>query len=202
MIIGEKAPLCGSVGGRLKMNRTKNIAGKRFGKLVVRESRGYRSPTRKEVKWLCLCDCGSTIITLGTSLRNQKTKSCGCNRFLKGKFNHTWKGFGNINGRMWQNYKKNAKIRQIKFSLSIQYAWKQFQKQKEKCALSGVPIQFQTSYKKENGPTTASLDRINSSKGYCPNNIQWVHKDVNLLKRDMSQSEFIEWCRKITKNQL
>jgi hypothetical protein len=45
---------------------------------------------------------------------------------------------------------------------------------------------------------TASLDRIDSSKGYTLGNIQWVHKWVNLMKQDMTDQEFIEWCKTIT----
>ena len=39
---------------------------------------------------------------------------------------------------------------------------------------------------------TASLDRIDSSKGYVPGNIQCVHKDINALKTDFSEERFLE----------
>jgi hypothetical protein len=45
--------------------------------------------------------------------------------------------------------------------------------------------------------TTASLDRIDSSKGYIEGNLQWVHKDVNIMKMDLSQVEFIDYCVKV-----
>jgi hypothetical protein len=44
---------------------------------------------------------------------------------------------------------------------------------------------------------TASLDRIDSSKGYIIGNVQWAHKMVNRMKNDMPQEEFIEFCRDI-----
>jgi hypothetical protein len=47
---------------------------------------------------------------------------------------------------------------------------------------------------------TASLDRIDSSKGYVEGNVQWVHKRINIMKNDLSDSEFIEWCRVVSKN--
>ena len=41
---------------------------------------------------------------------------------------------------------------------------------------------------------TASLDRIDSNKGYIKGNVQWVHKDVNTMKMDHTQEEFIKIC--------
>jgi len=72
-------------------------------------------------------------------------------------------------------------------------------KQDKKCALSGVDIGFskKTIDKHE---TTASLDRIDSSKGYIIENIQWIHKEVNRMKMDMDETRFIRWCDMIAKN--
>lgn len=47
---------------------------------------------------------------------------------------------------------------------------------------------------------TASLDRKDSLRGYEPDNVQWVHKTVNLIKWELSEEEFLEWCSKITKH--
>lgn len=74
--------------------------------------------------------------------------------------------------------------------------WEIFLKQGKKCALTGEILYFspiQTDRKKSN----ASLDRIDSSKGYTENNIQWVLKNINLMKRELSDKDFIEICRKV-----
>ena len=55
----------------------KNIIGQRFNRLVVLEDDGTRS-SKGEIKWLCQCDCGNLYHALGYSLRNGRTKSCGC----------------------------------------------------------------------------------------------------------------------------
>jgi hypothetical protein len=47
---------------------------------------------------------------------------------------------------------------------------------------------------------TASLDRIDSSKGYEEGNIQWVHKHINFMKRTYSQEYFIDMCKKVADN--
>jgi hypothetical protein len=51
--------------------------GNRFGMLTVVDrvphSNGFWG-------WLCRCDCGGTVCTLGTRLRGNITRSCGCHR--------------------------------------------------------------------------------------------------------------------------
>lgn len=61
------------------------------------------------------------------------------------------------------------------------------------CFLTGWEIS--TDYK--NG--TASIDRIDSSKGYTRKNIQWVHSIVNMMKNKYSQQQFVEMCLAVAK---
>jgi hypothetical protein len=49
---------------------------------------------------------------------------------------------------------------------------------------------------------TASLDRIDSRKGYEPQNIQWVLKEVNLMKGAMPQGHFITLCNAVVSHRL
>lgn len=48
---------------------------------------------------------------------------------------------------------------------------------------------------------TASIDRIDSSKGYTKDNIQWVHKNVNIMKMDQTMDQFLYICKKIVDHQ-
>ena len=67
-----------------------------------------------------------------------------------------------------------------------------------KCALSGIPIVFANSMKLvQSGNTTASIDRKDSNIGYIEDNVQWVHKDINMMKQKMSNSELIKYCKLI-----
>lgn len=51
--------------------------GNRYGKLTVIK-RAENKLNRSEAYWECLCDCGNTVIVVGTSLRSGNTQSCGC----------------------------------------------------------------------------------------------------------------------------
>jgi len=51
---------------------------------------------------------------------------------------------------------------------------------------------------KRNKQQTASLDRIDSSRGYEIGNIQWVHLITNQMKQALDESEFVEWCKDIS----
>jgi len=68
---------------------------------------------------------------------------------------------------------------------------------RDTCALSGVKI----TYPKYSGDSkaTASLDRIDSNRGYLRGNVQWVHKRVNIMKNNMTEKELFVFSRAIFK---
>ena len=41
---------------------------------------------------------------------------------------------------------------------------------------------------------------IDSTKGYIVGNIQWVHKDINIMKNDLDLDSFIYYCRLVNEN--
>jgi hypothetical protein len=102
-----------------------------------------------------------------------------------------------IPSRYFQSLVYGADRRNIIFEISINDIWNQFEKQNHKCALSGLELKFPTFGEKAT-EQTASLDRINSDLGYTKDNIQWLHKDVNKMKWELSQDRFLELCRIIT----
>jgi hypothetical protein len=76
----------------LEKNLNKNtidLTGKRFSKLLVMEF-AYKKQViyengrqRTTYYWKCMCDCGNEVIRSGNSLRNDYTKSCGCNKIYE-----------------------------------------------------------------------------------------------------------------------
>jgi 5-methylcytosine-specific restriction endonuclease McrA len=75
-----------------------DLTGEKFTRLLVVSDVG-RGP-RGSVLWLCNCDCGSSIIVDGASLRRGATHSCGClNReysSYRGRKNITGQRFGRL----------------------------------------------------------------------------------------------------------
>lgn len=58
------------------MGIPKDMAGRKYGRAFV-VSQAASDRTRNAM-WNCLCDCGNNFTTMGKSLRNGFTKSCGC----------------------------------------------------------------------------------------------------------------------------
>lgn len=57
-----------------------DLTGQRFGRLVVIEA-APEPDARRNIPWICQCDCGKQIQTKGANLRSGSTTSCGCYRF-------------------------------------------------------------------------------------------------------------------------
>lgn len=60
------------------MGKTKDLTGKKFGKLSVVEMCG-KSKAGQSL-WLCVCDCGNKTTVQYGNLTSGYTKSCGCLR--------------------------------------------------------------------------------------------------------------------------
>jgi len=97
--------------------------------------------------------------------------------------------------------KVGAKLRHLEYSITPEVVYEIFEKQNGVCALSGLKISLTTKslrLEKNRKEFTASLDRIDSTKGYTNDNVQWVHKDINQMKSNRTDKDFIELCKKIT----
>ena len=173
--------------GCIKLASSKYQIGQRYNCITIKKILGPHLTKNKRSLLICQCDCGKVIKLYPE--RIGKAKSCGCN--IGGR-PHNWKGYGNLSRDQWTSYIRGAKDRNIEFDLSIKYAWEKYIDQKGRCAISGIPIDF------IGRKRTASLDRIDSSKGYIENNIQWVHKKVNVMKLNLDQNDFIDFCQKIS----
>lgn len=176
-----------------------NAIGQKFGKLTVISQ---HSKTRNgHIRYTCKCECGNTNNVLITHLRQGNTKSCGCDRPI-GKTHKQWNGVGEISGNFWYNHVVRSATgskgrKKLEINISKEYVWDLFLKQNRKCMLSGLELKFPDKHKDKSW--TASLDRIDSSKGYIEGNVQWVHKDVNMMKRIYNQDYFIKICKLIAK---
>lgn len=185
-----------SCGCKPKRSRDDSVIGKKFGYLTILEF-SHKEPKNKQY-YKCICDCGNTRIVNKHYLRNHKA-SCGC-RFSgtdrTGDKHPKWTGYQEISGTYWNSIVKTAKERNMQFNITLEYVWELFLQQNRMCALTNILLTFG---ERQSDDKTASLDRIDSSKGYIEGNVQWVHKWVNVMKWDLSQKEFIQICNMVAK---
>lgn len=85
--------------------------------------------------------------------------------------------------------KKSAKDRGHEFNINIDHLKQLWTAQEGKCALTGDTFNPRYNF---------SIDRIDSSIGYIPSNIQLVLLQVNLCKQKLSNSDFIKLAIKVT----
>lgn len=79
--------------------------------------------------------------------------------------------------------------------LSIDYVLAMLARQEGRCALSGVPLTAAVGRGRVN--TNLSIDRIDSAVGYVDGNIWLVCRVVNIMKNNLSVSEFRAYCSRI-----
>src|ERR1019366_4706768 len=174
---------------------------KQFGSLSVKEYIGKRKTKwRTSIYFRCQCECGVVKEIEMMNLVSGHTKSCGCLKRRKCCESSSWIGCGELSGRVWCQIKQKALDRNLQVAITIEEAWQQFQKQDGRCALTGWPI-ILTSVKGSYFDKTASLDRIDSKLNYTRDNIQWIHKDLNMMKTCLSQDRFIDVCKAVAKHQ-
>lgn len=143
-------------------------------------------------KWRCLClGCNKEYDVINSNITLGKSKSCVTCCGLSADKNGNWKGYKDISSSYFTHIKHGAKNRDIGFKISIEDMQKVLELQSYKCALTGIKL----------NPSNMSLDRIDSSVGYVVGNIQWVLKDINRMKSDLNQDNFIELCRLVALNQ-
>jgi hypothetical protein len=134
------------------------------------------------------CECGS----ISSVYINNLEKSISCKKC-------SWKrqefGFKEVCGTYFGRIKSMAKQRGYEISITPEDIYNKYISQNKKCALTGLDIEFLV-----NGSQicTASVDRIDSNKHYTIDNIQILHKDVNIMKNKYNQDYFLNICKLIT----
>jgi dUTP pyrophosphatase len=177
-----------SKGGR----KPHELTNKKYGKVLVLKKHGKNS--HGDILWLCKCQCGKETIRTASHLLGTPNVSCGCGNKI-GKELYNWTGYEDISGSYLKRIKSNAKSKNRECTVSPEYLWNLYLKQNKKCAISGVDIRFASGSKQ-----TASLDRIDNTKGYIEGNVQWVHKYINRIRSDFSVEYFKSICQTVINN--
>ena len=141
-----------------------SLVGQRFGRLTVMEYTGAS-------RYRCLCDCGNEISVLTYSLNAGICKSCGCLRketAAKRAFKH-----GDASAPLYQVLRamhqrcENPKSHDYKWygalGVTVCDAWK----------LTDYPV-FKEWALANGYHAGLTIDRINPTKGYSPDNCRWI----------------------------
>jgi hypothetical protein len=177
----------------------KDRIGERYGRLLVLS----KAPSKHGyARWNCVCDCGRYKEVSGTSLQQEKIKSCGCLRketcALRASINSENNKL--LPGEsafllLYNVYKHNAEIKKREFSLTTE----QFRELTSgTCVYCGLPpsSRYQTA-SKNGGYIYNGVDRINNSIGYVLENCATCCKTCNWMKRVQTTDEFISACQRV-----
>lgn len=165
----------------------KNIVGLRFGSLLVQS---IESGKGQKTLYNCLCDCGNTKVTLYTSLvKGNPIKSCGCIvPQARQDYIEKVKTEGLVHGGsthpLYQGYRgmvsRTTNPNNIGFS-------KYGGNGRDLCPEWADPITGFWKFVEDMGPKPSpeySVDRIDNSLGYFPENCRWADKTVQQFNKD------------------
>lgn len=161
--------------------------GQQFGRWTVVDS--VPQKVSKNASILVRCDCGTERLVQCTNLLSGRSLGCEC--VIRGNKSFHWKGTDHISGRYLHTIKTSATKRKLLWDVTDEYLDELYVLQNYLCAVSGVGIVFSSKFDRQ----TASLDRVDSGLGYIRGNVQWVHKNINLMKNSFRQEEFLYWCK-------
>ena len=165
--------------------------------ILVGQYRGSRTKTEFQCPY-----CHTFFLEEPLHIWQNNTKSCGCSTY-RWRTCNTYTGTKDISGNYFNRLIANAKCRNIEFNITKEYAQHLLEKQNYKCALTGLDICGSRNTKKKCSTykeQTASLDRIDNTKGYIDGNLQWIHKHINWIKQDFTEEQLLEYCRLLIKH--
>jgi hypothetical protein len=160
----------------------------------------------------CSCDnCGVVFEKPLSELnRNKKLGRMNfCSRTCVGKNNI--KNFGDEENRYiitkhsdncrdeytgFRDFLRRIKRRDYEYNIDLKYL-KEIWDNCNICVYSGAQLVLPTHRKHNNPLLTASIDRIDSTKGYVKGNIQYISITANHAKNSMSHEQMLEFCRLI-----
>jgi len=170
--------------------------GKKYGNWTpIEQKRKIQPNGHRRTTYLSICNTCKNKYELSASRLNK-----GGNFLCRKCSSHSRKKYdtyGQVTSYRMHRLYASAKKRNIKIGAGVnaKYLWKLVLRQKKTCSLTGMLLTM--SKANGNGSGSASLDRIDSSKGYVKKNLQWVHKSINIMKFTHEQEAFIQLCGRV-----
>jgi len=105
--------------------------------------------------------------------------------------NHPSGMVGCVRVSWYNSFEKSALTRGYGWCLTPEFVDTLHQQQRGLCIYSGLKIGWSLS----GWDHTASIDRINNDLGYTEENVQLVHKEINMLRGSLESEKFVELCK-------
>lgn len=168
-----------------------DLTGKQFSKLRVVDRNEINSKSGN-ARWNCKCECGNSVVVIGSHLRSGHTSSCGCIQsekaygLSKTRIYTIWKGMHN------RCYKKEHD------------AYKWYGQKGIKVCDEWHDLMSFFRWANANGyKDDLSIDRIDSNDDYKPSNCRWKsqkeqmnnvssNKIITYRNKEYTQSEFAD----------
>lgn len=181
-----------------------HLIGKKYKQLTIQKvtkviprkylHKGRRNGKRYYVE--CNCTCGNVVEIRLDAILYGKQGSCGCQKggVRVDEFSPFRIFLAHIRDRKkYNNYKHEVNI-------DLPYLKKIWKKQNGICPYTGIEmILYPTcDQRKIKNPVQASLDRIDSSKGYIKGNVEFVCLAINYAKNGFTKEEFMNFLLQIT----
>lgn len=150
------------------MSNAIDLTGNKYNRLTVLSRYGYSADRR--ITWKCKCDCGKIVIVAGKHLKNGSVKSCGClNKELIAKRNYVHGKRHTRLYRIWLVMKNRCNNPNDKYYYC--YGGKGI----KVCDEWAEDFMSFYNWSIANGYSDKlSIDRIDSDKGYQPDNCRWA----------------------------
>jgi hypothetical protein len=100
-----------------------------------------------------------------------------------------------------KNIKRNSKKRNHTYDVDIEYLEMIWKEQDGICPFTKEKLQLKThSDDRFSTPYSASIDRIDNSKGYIKGNIRFVALMFNYARNKFSDEQVIDFCKQVASN--
>lgn len=130
------------------------------------------------IRWSCICTCGTRAIVYGGNLRNGSSRSCGCLQTERVRDRHTTHGMSRSKEyRTWYSMKARCDKEGNSRAPALCDRWAE---------------SFE-SFVEDMGPAPGkeyNMDLIDSTKGYTPENCRWSDKPD--LQSNKSNNRYLE----------
>lgn len=107
-----------------------------------------------------------------------------------------WQGGRNTPLTTYNKFKRSAARRSIEWCLTIEDLDDLYDRQRGLCAMSEQEISWDHGKNGKRG--NASLDRIDSARGYTTDNVQLITKSLNIAKQSFKYEDFVGMCIAVT----